>query len=53
VPIVRHGTKITAYLPDGDVEAPVFLAKRRILANERGAAPERQFEPERRDLVYA
>ena len=53
VPIVRHGTRITAYLPDGDLEAPVFLAKRRILANERAAAPERESEPGRRDLVYA
>ena len=53
VPIVRHGTKITAYLPDGGAGAPVLLAKRRILANERTAAPERQFESERRHLVHA
>ena len=54
MPIVRRGTEITAYLPDPEGGAtPVFLAKRRILANERAAAPEREFEPERRDLVYA
>jgi Rieske [2Fe-2S] domain len=54
VPIVRRGTEITAYLPEGDDGASVFLAKRRILANERAEAPERpRFDAERRDLVYA
>jgi Rieske [2Fe-2S] domain len=36
VPIVRRGNEITAYLPDGNGGGPVFLAKRRILANEDG-----------------
>lgn len=54
MPIVRRGTEITAYLPDPEGGAtPVLLAKRRILANERVAAPEQPIESERRDLVYA
>ena len=54
MPIVRRGTEITAYLPDPeDAATPVFLAKRRILANERAVAPEQPIESERRDLVYA
>ena len=53
VPIVRRGTEITAYLPDPDLPGPVFLAKRRILANERAVAPEPAAESERRTMVYA
>ena len=55
MPLVRRGTEITAYLPDGgDADAPVLLAKRHILANEGAVAPERQpIETERRDLVHA
>jgi hypothetical protein len=40
VPIVRRGTEITAYLPAGKGEGRVFLAKRRILANEEAGALE-------------
>ena len=36
VPIVRRGSEITAYLPGGNGAHPVFLAKRRILANDEG-----------------
>jgi Rieske [2Fe-2S] domain len=53
VPIVRRGTEITAYLPGGDGAASVFLAKRRILANESAVAPETPIQSERRHLVYA
>jgi Rieske [2Fe-2S] domain len=35
IPIVRRGSEITAYLP-GNGAHPVFLAKRRILANREG-----------------
>jgi Rieske [2Fe-2S] domain len=34
VPLVRRGTEITAYLPDGEADGAVVLAKRRITANE-------------------
>ena len=46
MPIVRRGTEITAYLPDPeDGATPLFLAKRRILANANGV--------ERREAVHA
>ena len=45
VPIVRRGTEITAYLPDGDAGASVLLAKRRILANANSI--------QRREAVHA
>jgi nitrite reductase (NADH) small subunit len=36
IPIVRRGSEITAYLPGDNGVHPVFLAKRRILANTEG-----------------
>jgi Rieske [2Fe-2S] domain len=53
VPIVRRGTEITAYLPEPAAASSVFLAKRRILANEVAAAPEESIDSERRVAVYA
>jgi hypothetical protein len=45
VPLVRRGTEITAYLPDGEAAGPMFLAKRRITANE--------LDTEKREAVHA